>query len=160
MQLALSIRPLQVSDAPEMSRVLSDPELYTFTGGAPPSEAELARQYEAQTLGRSQDGSELWLNWIVTLGDDAVGYVQATVPTTQGPAEIAWVIGTPWQGRGFATSAVTLMLQELRARGVTDIIAHIHPGHVASQRVAAHVGMEETDSASDGEIRWVGHLGA
>lgn len=57
MQLALSIRPLQVSDAPEMSRVLSDPELYTFTGGAPLSEAELARQYEAQTLGRSQDGS-------------------------------------------------------------------------------------------------------
>ncbi len=73
----------------------------------------------------------MWFNWIVTdgAGGSAVGYVQATVPTSGGPAEIAWVIGKPWQGNGYTTESVRLMLGELASHGVTEVIAHIHPGH-------------------------------
>ena len=35
------------------------------------------------------------------------------------------------------------------------VVAHIHPGHLASQRVARGVGLSPTAGVRDGEIRWV-----
>lgn len=138
-----------------MSQVLADPSLYEFTGGEPPSPEELARRYEAQTRGRSSDGSQEWINLIVTLGpDQPIGYVQATVPTDGGPTEIAWVIGAAWQGRGHARAAVRLLVDDLAGRGIEHLVAHIHPDHIASQRIAAAMGLEPTDVIEDGEVRW------
>lgn len=155
---AVTLRPLRPSDAKEMTRVLADPSLYVFTGGEPPSEAELEGRYEVQARGRSEDGSDIWLNYIVLVEARPVGYVQATIPTTGDPAEIAWVIGVTWQGRGYATAASQLLLDELRGLGVSDIIAHIHPDHQASQHIARRLGMQATDVVQDGETRWVGSL--
>ena len=111
-----------------------------------------------QTRGRSSDGIELWLNRIAVVGpgEQAVGYVQATVPLGGSPAEIAWVIGVPWQGRGYARRAAALLVGELRDHGVEGIVAHIHPDHAASQRVARGLGMAPTGLAVEGEVRWVG----
>ena len=85
-----------------MVRVLADPALYRFTGGTPPTEEKLARRYAVQTRGHSADHSEEWLNRIVLVGSEPepVGYVQATIPLSGGPTEVAWVIGAPWQNRG------------------------------------------------------------
>ena len=156
----VSLRPLAVSDAPEMVDVLSSPRLYVFTGGEPPDEAELRRRYAVQTRGCSTDGSQRWLNLIVALepGGQAIGYVQATIPQSSGPTEIAWVIGEPWQGRGYARTAAELLADELRRMGVVDVVAHIHPEHVASQRVATHLAMSPTGVVVDGETRWEGSL--
>ena len=155
-----ALRPLRVTDAPEMAAVLADPELYRYTGGEPPSVEGLERQYAVQTRGHSSDGSELWLNHIVVAGpeQEAVGYVQATVPLDGSPAEIAWVVGAPWQGRGYAARAAALLIEELRQKGVSRVLAHIHPEHEASQRIARHLGMEPTDTVVDGEVRWAGNL--
>ncbi len=77
----LLLDPLRVADADEMVSVLSDPQLYTFIGGTPPALTALRARYAQQQVGLSEDGSQLWLNWIVRRRDDheAVGYVQATV---------------------------------------------------------------------------------
>ncbi|MGP9683882.1 GNAT family N-acetyltransferase [Brachybacterium sp. AOP3-A1-3] len=156
----VTLRPLRVTDAAEMAVVLAHPDLYRYTGGEPPNEAELERLYAIQTRGRSADGTEEWLNDIVVVGDAqrAVGFVQATLPTDQRTAEISWVIGQPWQRRGYAGRAARLLTDSLRARGVTQVIAHIHPDHVASQRVAERLGMSPTDVVVDGETRWTGSL--
>lgn len=158
MTTAIALRPLRVTDATEMAAVLADPELYRYTGGEPPSVEGLERQYAVQTRGHSSDGSELWLNRIVVAGpeQEAVGYVQATVPLDGSPAEIAWVIGVPWQGRGYARCAAALLVGELRDRGIQQVVAHIHPEHEASQRIARHLGMGPTDLVVEGEVRWVG----
>ena len=160
MTTSIALRPLSVTDAPEMAAVLADPELYRYTGGEPPSVEGLGRQYAVQTRGHSSDGSELWLNRIVVVGpeEQAVGYVQATVPLDGSPAEIAWVVGAPWQGRGYAARAAALLIEELRRKGVSRVLAHIHPEHEASQRIARHLGMEPTDTVVDGEVRWSGSL--
>ena len=104
----------------------------------------------------SPDGSEEWINLVVTLEPEGqpVGYVQATVPRTGGPTEIAWVIGEPWQGRGYATRAAQLLVQQLREQGVTKLTAHIHPDYAASQRIARTLGMAPTGISVDGEDRW------
>lgn len=150
----LRLDPLQVADAAEMAVVLGDPRLYDVIGGGPPSVAELTELYGRQVAGRSADGREEWANWVVRVGPEAVGYVQATVHGDR-HAEIAWVIGTPWQRRGHATAATLAMIDLLRARGVTAIEAYVLPRHTASETVAARVGLRPTGELdSDGEQRW------
>ena len=150
----LRLDPLRVSDAAEMAGVLADPALYTVIGGQPPTEAELTAQYRRQVGGRSADGTEEWLNWVVRVDGQAVGYVQASV-LAGGRASVAWVVGVRWQGRGHATAAARAMLAELAARGVTRIEAWISPGHRPSELVAERLGLRPTGELDeDGEQRW------
>ena len=119
---------------------------------------ELESRYARQGVGGSADGREQWFNWIVLVADRPVGYVQATRPTGSRDAEIAWVIGIDWQGRGYATAAGRLMLAELACVGVQDVTACIHPDNVASEMVARHLGLRPTAEVVDGEIRWAGQV--
>jgi len=157
MGTSVEIRPLVVEDSRVMADVLSSTDLYTYIGGRPPTREELSTLYARQTTGRSPDGLQEWLNWIVIVnGEQAVGYVQASRPVGGSTAEIAWVIGRPWQGQGYATSAARLMLAELNARGTDEVTADIHPSNHASATVARRLGMSPTDEVVDGEIRWTG----
>lgn len=154
----IQLRPLSVADSEAMTAVLADPSLYEFTGGEPPTRDELTRRYAAQTRGQSPDGTERWVNLIVTLGPEhqPIGYAQATIPVNGHPAEIAWVIGRPWQGRGFGARAAALLLTHLAGLGVDEVVAHIHPEHSASNAIARRVGLEPTTTIIEGERRWVG----
>ncbi len=155
--MTVELTPLTVDHAAAMVAVLADPSLYEFTGGSPPTLDALTARYARQTVGRSPDGSEQWLNWVVLLDATPVGYVQATVVGSS--AEIAWVISPSAQGRGVATLAACAMVQQLTAFGVRRLVAHIHPDHVASARVAARLGLRRTNVVEDGELRWVGDDG-
>ena len=153
----LVLEPLQVEHAAEMATVLSDASLFTFTGGAPSSRTVLEQRYARQVAG-SGDPTEEWHNWVVRLGEtgQAVGYVQATVCPGDHTAELAWVVGTPWQGHGIAREAAGLVLGHLLARAdVTRVVAHVHPDHVASQRVAGALGLAPTERLVDGEVEWL-----
>ncbi len=152
----LRLDPLRVDHAVEMESVLADAGLYTFTGGSPLSRGALELRYARQVAG-SPDPAEQWHNWVVRLGNHgpAVGYVQATVRPVDGVAELAWVVGAAWQGRGIAREAAALVLDHVLAAGVRRVVAHVHPDHVASQRVSAALGMRPTDRLVDGEVEWV-----
>jgi RimJ/RimL family protein N-acetyltransferase len=153
----LDLVPLAPDDAEEMVGLLASDELYSFIGGSPPSLDELRDRYTWQSIGRSADGSESWHNWIVRprLDGQAVGFVQATIRDDGQQAEIAWVVGLAWQGRGYATEASLAMVRWLESRGVTRITANIQRDHVASETVAQRIGLQRTDSLVDGEHVWV-----
>ncbi|MEV0994378.1 GNAT family N-acetyltransferase [Nonomuraea sp. NPDC050202] len=152
----LLFTPLSVADAEEMVHVLSAKTLYTFTGGSPPTLDELRARYARQAIGRSPDGSQEWRNWILRTGPDAqaIGYVQATIMDNGRRAEVAWVIGAPWQGQGYASEAATALIAWLRTTGVTTVQAHIHPAHTASATVARNAGLLPTVQFDDGEQLW------
>lgn len=139
-----------------MALVLDDPGLHRHVGGRPLLLEELQKRYERQARGRSDDGSERWLNWIVRdrVSGDALGYVQATIAVESGIAAVAWVIGSRFQGRGYGTEAAAAMVSWLRGTGVTTVTADIHPGHRASETVAAAIGLAPTSTIVDGEVRW------
>jgi RimJ/RimL family protein N-acetyltransferase len=147
----LTLLPLRVEYAVPMADVLSDPSLYTFTGGEPPTVEALEARYRRQLAGPDH-ADERWLNWVVRYDDELIGYVQATVNAST--AEIAWVIGTDWQGRGFAKEAAQGLVTWLRAQNISRIIAHVHPDHTASAAVAAAIGLARTDVLEDGEYLW------
>ncbi|MFE4264227.1 GNAT family N-acetyltransferase [Streptomyces sp. NPDC056883] len=150
----LTLLPLEAAHAEEMAAVLGDPELHGFIGGAPLTVAELHARYARLAAG-SPDPDTTWWNWVVRLdeADCLVGTVQATV--SGGVAEVAWVVGTPWQRRGIATEAAAGLIGWLRTQAaVHAVIAHVHPDHTASAAVARASGLVPTDEWHDGEVRW------
>lgn len=149
----LDLLPLRVEHAEEMAGVLSDPALHTFIGGAPLNLAELRARYERLVAG-SPDPDVSWCNWVLRLRAEArlVGTVQATAHGES--AEIAWVVGAGWQGRGFAREAARGLVGLLARQGIRTVVAHIHPDHHASAGVAQAAGLAPTDEMHDGEVRW------
>ncbi|GAA3147875.1 GNAT family N-acetyltransferase [Planomonospora alba] len=173
----LRLEPLAVGHAEEMAAVLADPALHAFTGGSPATAAQLRDRYARLVAGPPPGSTETWLNWVIRLTDGAggvngpaggtrgphgppgggaagrlVGYVQATV--TPDGAFLAWVVGTPWQGRKLAVEAARAMTGWLAGRGVSALAAAIHPRHAASIGVARRLGLVPTGERVDGEVVW------
>ncbi|WP_431963003.1 GNAT family N-acetyltransferase [Actinacidiphila sp. bgisy160] len=154
----LVLEPLLVEHAEEMAAVLSDPGLHAFTGGTPYDAPGLRTRY-ARLVAGSGDPAVSWWNWVIRLPEEdrLTGTVQATVAwdTPDGVvAEVAWVVGSPWQGRGIAGEAAVALVGRLAALPVDRVIAHVHPGHRASAAVAAAAGLTPTSIVVDGETRW------
>ncbi|MER6302664.1 GNAT family N-acetyltransferase [Kitasatospora sp. NPDC001539] len=153
----LDLLPIGPEHADELAAALADPALHAFTGGRPATPEE-QRARCARLAAGSPDPAEQWGNWVLRLRADGAltGYVQTTVRA--GAAELAWVVGTPWQGRGLATEAARALLAHLTALGTTTVTAHIHPDHHASARVARALGLHPTPRTQDGETRWQADL--
>jgi RimJ/RimL family protein N-acetyltransferase len=152
----LELRPLAEDDGDEMVGVLADPALYAFTGGEPPSLDDLRARFARLLVGRSPDGTEDWRNWTLRLIPDgeAIGTVQAAISDEGRTAIVAWVIGTPWRGNGYATEAARGLIAWLIQRGVATIEARIHSEHTASACVAANAGLARTDERVAEEEVW------
>lgn len=153
----LFLEPLRVDHAAELAAVLDDPALHAFIGGHPEGVAALRARYIRQVAGHSPDGSQGWLNWIMRRRDGRpVGTIQATVSgeSDDRVAEIAWMVGTAFQRRGYAREGAEIVLSWLPDQGVSVVRAHIHPAHEASRSVARAVGMSPTETVVEGETRW------
>jgi RimJ/RimL family protein N-acetyltransferase len=155
----LDLEPLTADHAAELAPVLDDAALHEFIGGAPLPAAALARRYARLAVRRSPEGHQLWGNWVMRVRESgkSVGTVQVTMPAdgpAAGPAEVAWVVGVRAQGHGYAKEAACGLVALLLEAGWT-VVAHIHPAHLASQRVARAAGLSPTEEVHDGEVRWV-----
>jgi RimJ/RimL family protein N-acetyltransferase len=142
----LALVPVVAEDADELAAVFADERLYAFTGGGPGTVEELR-----ETLGRLARGrtADPWAqrNWVVRRLADrrAVGMVQAVFGDGGRSAEIAWLVGVPWQGQGLASEAATAVVTWLAARGAAQVTAWIRPDHHVSESVAKHAGLAVTD---------------
>src|SRR5262249_39280404 len=118
--------PLRADHAAEMTQVLSDSRLYTFTGGTPPADAELRARYQRGMAGYP-DPAEAWCNWVIELRPQPpvlAGTVQATIRSSESATEIAWIVGTPWQGQGLATEAAQALVDWLGRNSIRTVTAH------------------------------------
>ena len=149
----LRLVPVRVEHADEMAGVLADPALHSYIGGAPDDVATLRARYRRWAAG-SPDQAVTWGNWVIESRADRclVGTVQATI--TGASAEVAWVVGTRWQGQGIATEAARGLFEWLRSREVLAVLAHVHPDNAASAAVAGALGLRATGERQDGEVRW------
>ncbi|NVB36541.1 GNAT family N-acetyltransferase [Pseudenhygromyxa sp. WMMC2535] len=136
----LRCEPVEEHHAESMFSVLSDPRIYTYLPGKPPASLEdLRRRYAFLSGGRSPDGSEYWLNWILFLRetDTAIGFWQATV-RPDGRSSIAFVLDPTHWGQGLAHEASVALIGHLFARFEIDALgAEVH---FDNHRSAALVG--------------------
>ena len=143
----LALEPLCVSHAEAMFDLLCDQALYRYLDYEPPPSLEYLRdRYARLQSRRSPDGKEAWLNWAIRSADQAlVGYVQATVATRH--SYIAYVIGSPYWGRGYATKAVDAMLDHLASSyGVTECLATVEARNHRSIRLLERLGFGPADA--------------
>src|SRR5262249_46322506 len=105
--------PQTAAHAEEMFALLSDPAIYEYENGPPPSLEWLRERFARLESRSSADGSEQWLNWVIRLPTSGlVGYVQAIVKAN-GQAAIAYELSSAYWGRGLARLAVQAMMTEL-----------------------------------------------
>ena len=157
----LELAPMVEGDSDALFALLKHPEIHIFTGDRPPASADDVRAtIRRRESRRSPEGDELWLNWTLRLKADqsVVGYVQAGVKA--GRADMAWVIGLPFQSQGFASEASQRVLEWLRDDlHVSEVRANINPDHTASQKVARKIGLRNGGTRTDeGEEVWRANL--
>lgn len=153
----LQARPVVAADADELGPLLDDEALYAHIARPANHGPGLAGWLRQQESRHSPSGAALWLTWILRSDGAGVGYVQATV--TGDEAELAWLIGSAWQRRGYAAeAAVGLVTWLYDALGVRRVHAMVPDGHVASERVALHVGMRPTGLRVGPEQRFAAAL--
>jgi len=66
-----------------------------------------------------------------------------------GTGEVAYWMNAGQRGRGYATEAVTLLIDYAASIGVTRLEAQIAPDNHASRRVAEHAGFTQAGSVMD-----------
>ena len=145
--------PVTADDADPLSGVFFDNRLYAFTGGEPGT-LEGLRSTFAQLSANRSTSRTAQLNWVVRHQVDAkaIGMLQAIFSGGGHAAEIAWVVGLPWQGQGFATEAARAVVGWLLGQGVETITAWIRPDHHASAAVARRAGLTATDEYRNTEV--------
>lgn len=132
----LTLEPQVTAHADEMFGVLSDPAIYIYENEPPPSVEWLRERFRKLETRGSADGTEQWLNWVIRLPTSAlIGYVQATVEAN-GTATIAYVLSSPYWGRGLASEAVAAMIAELVAQyNVQHLFASLKQANQRSLRL-------------------------
>jgi RimJ/RimL family protein N-acetyltransferase len=141
----VALAPQHPGHAEGLFACLQDPRIYAFLDGDPPRSVEDVReQIERLMAGGPPDGSEIWLNWTVFLGDGIVGSTQATILKT-GSASIAYVLSPTVWGQGVAQTAAELTMAELAANhGISHLLADTETGNLPSQRLLRRLEFRRT----------------
>jgi RimJ/RimL family protein N-acetyltransferase len=128
----VGLRGISRNDDVDITRLLEgDTELALCTATMPiPYTIESARAFLS-----TADPQQIFA---IIAGDELVGMI-GMVPNHE-PIEIGYWIGRIHWGRGYATSAVRLLMQEARRRGISRLIADVFPGNFGSMRVLEKSG--------------------
>lgn len=134
------LRAASLADAPRVTRLLEgDTELALRTAAIPiPYTLEAAEEFLAQVDRRLIFG--------IVVADQLVGMVG--MMGMEEPVEIGYWVGRPYWGRGFATAAVALLVEEAQRLGIRSLVAHVFPDNAASARV-----LEKNGFARQGEVQ-------
>ncbi len=155
----IELVPLRASHADELAGLLAEPQLREWLRA---DDVEgLRRRFAGWEAGRSPDGRQIWLNWVIRSLPErrTVGWMQATVEHEL--AEVAYALLAAERGRGYAAHGLRAAVDELRSRhGVERFEAHVDDANEPSQRVAAAAGFTRSDRTSDGEAVWTLAIGS
>jgi RimJ/RimL family protein N-acetyltransferase len=137
----LTFEALRPDHTDGLFAALADPRVGRYIGGPDfTTMAELRARIDRLLAGPGND-AETWLNWVVLLEGTIIGRIEATLH--DGVAEIGYVFGPRWWGRGLGSEAVAWLLSELWQQGVPEAWASVDPDNEASIRLLRHVGFDE-----------------
>jgi RimJ/RimL family protein N-acetyltransferase len=139
----LVLEALEVRHTDALHDALRDPAVHEFIETSGPWTREtVRRRLEQLAQGPPPGSDDVWLNYVVLLGDRLVGRVEATV---HGPlAEVAYLFDPGVSGHGYATESVEWLLGHLRDdHAVTEVWATVDPRNTASIRLLDRCGFAQ-----------------
>jgi len=149
----LVLEPLTAAHAEEMFEVLSDPAIYRYLDQPAPASIDALREiYVRRERRLSPEGDQIWLNWVIRVGDGTpAGYVQATIVSPD-DAWIAYVLASKYWGCGYGFAAMSAMLEHLTVDyAVRRFLATAEIGNERSIRLLEHLGFRPaTEDATPG----------
>ncbi len=121
------LRPISPDDAEALTRLFAgDTELALQTAAMPiPFTIEDARAFLS-----TADPERIFA---IMAGDEVVGTMG--MAGAEEPVEIGYCVGRVYWGRGYATTALGLLIKGAQSKGMMDFIADVFPGNPASMRV-------------------------
>jgi ribosomal-protein-alanine N-acetyltransferase len=137
----IRLRTFADADLDAVHAYASDPQVARYTDWGPNSVADTRAFLDEVTALPSPPGGRYPL--AIEVDGQLIGGTQLNVVSAANlRAEIGYVLGRPWWGRGYATEAAGLLLrfgfQEL---GLHKIVATCHPDNAGSARVLTRIGM-------------------
>ncbi|BCW62149.1 GNAT family N-acetyltransferase [Arthrobacter sp. StoSoilB22] len=148
----LRFREMTLADLDLMSSMLGDPEVMTYYP-APKSRDESAAWIKWNQDNYARHGYGLWI--VETRDGEFVGDCGLTSQHVNGRAEleVGYHVRRDVQGRGYASEAALASRDFARdVLGVPLLVAIIHPGNVASRRVAERMGMQQLEDDMGGSL--------
>jgi [ribosomal protein S5]-alanine N-acetyltransferase len=148
----LVLRPLRESDLDALAAIYADPKVMRFLGG-PRTREDTRTGLDWIIAAHREQGFGLWA---ATLRADGtlIGRCGILVQDVEGATEheIAYLLGSQWWGRGYATEAAAAIRDHARAQlGRGRLISLIDPENAASKAVATRIGMHhERDLTFEG----------
>ena len=114
---SIFFEPLTLAHTDQLAVLLLNDDVYKYIGGRPPSRAQFCEGMRRAMAGPppSRAGEE-WINYAVRRIDDNIllGRLEATVH--DGIAEVAFLFGPKYWGKGYATKSLLWLHQQLHAR--------------------------------------------
>jgi ribosomal-protein-alanine N-acetyltransferase len=139
----LTLFPIVAEHASLLFADLQAPDLYTFIPLDPPrSEQELKKKYSRWANRRSEDGREIWLNYVVYHPDLSayLGTVQATLQEA-GNVYLAYEIFPRYWRKGFAREACSALIAHIaQSYSVSNISALVDTRNEPSWRLLESMG--------------------
>ena len=139
----LRIEPLRSAQAERVFSSLQNPAIYTYLPEDPPTAEALQKRYDFLEKGKSPDGEELWLNWVVFLRDSMtpVGTFQATLPKGQ-EGSFAYVVFPSFWRQGYAREMASCLISHLfQTYDQPSLYAEIDTRNTGSIRLVESLGL-------------------
>jgi RimJ/RimL family protein N-acetyltransferase len=139
----LDISRMSLEDAEGLHDALAGPEVGRYLGGPDVGDLGDVRRRIAHVLAGPDDRDQTWVNLTLREVDGTVvGRLEATV--NPGWAEVAWVLGASWWGRGYGTEAATWLSAYLEdVLDIRELWGTVHPDNAASIALLDRLAMTE-----------------
>lgn len=94
----------------------------------------------------------------IRLGDRLIGFINDTEISEDGRSlELGWAFNPEFYGQGYATEAVTAIIDYLFGEGFSEVTAGAFESNLASQRVMEKSGMVRVDKTDEIDYRGETH---
>lgn len=142
----LTLRPYTPEDIDPLHRLLNEGDVLRYFPNPSPPALEKVEKWVQGFLAHWQEQGYGW--WALErLGDPSLmGWCGLTFLPETGETEVAYLLGRPYWGKGFATEAATAALRfGFERLALPRIIGLVHPDNRGSQHVLEKLGMSLVD---------------
>lgn len=152
----LKLKPYSQQDSEQLVGLITNREI-SRTFMVPDFEtADQASALVKRLISFSRLEDTQHLEYGIYLDDNLIGFIN-DCGMEDNEIEIGYVIHPDYQGQGYATEAVKVVIDELREMGFRKITAGFFAENTASRRVMEKCGMKQSDFTDEEEYRGILH---